>query len=95
MNWNDTVGQYIHAKMYNKALEIKPYADKDKLNESINRAGITVGLVRQAIAELIEAEVSGLAMMRVLGEDQYTIDFLAGMIAIGEFIRTGKHISGE
>lgn len=95
MNWNDTVGQYIHAKMYNKALQIKPQADRVKLEESIKRAGITVGLVREAIAELIEAETSSLAMMRVLGEDQYTIDFLAGMIAIGEFIRTGKHISGE
>lgn len=81
--------------MYNKALEVKPNADKVKLNDSIRRTSITVGLVREAIADLIEAEVSSVAMLRVLGDDQYTIDFMAGMLAIGEFVRNGKHITGE
>ena len=95
MNWDDTIGQYINARMYNKALEMKPDADKAKLQESIKRASITVGIVRQSIAEVVEAEVENLAMLRVLGDDQYTIDFLAGMIAASELIRSGKHITGE
>jgi hypothetical protein len=95
MNWDDTIGQYIHARMYNKALEVKPDADKQKLNDSIKRASLTVGITRQSIADIVDAEASSVAMLRVLGDDQYTIDFLAGMLAIGEFIRTGKHITGE
>jgi hypothetical protein len=95
MNWDDTIGQYIHAKMVAKALEQKPNADRVKLEDSIKRATLTVGIVRDSIADLVEAETSSLAMMRILGEDQYTIDFLAGMLAVSEFIRYGKHISGE
>ena len=95
MDWNDTFGQYIHAKMVERALEVKPDADKQKLNDSIKRSSLTVGITRESIADIVDAEASSVAMLRVLGDGQYTIDFLAGMLAIGEFIRTGKHITGE
>lgn len=92
MNWDDTIGQYIHAKMVNKALEQKPNADREKLEDSIKRTGFSIGIARDGIADVLEAETSSLAMMRILGETQITIDFLAGMLAATNLVRNGKHV---
>lgn len=92
MNWDDTFGQYIHANMVNQAIKQRPYIDKDKLNESIKRTSITVGITRDSIADVLQAEMELLAFMRVLGEKDITLDFLAGMLASIDFIRNGKHI---
>jgi len=95
MNWNDTIGQYIHAKMVYKALEQKPDADRDKLDNSIKRATLTVGITRDSIADVLEAETQSLAMMRVLGTHGITIDFLAGMLAATQLVRNGKHVTDD
>lgn len=92
MNWDDTFGQYIHAKMVSKALQQRPDADREKLEQSIQRASLTVGITRNAIADVLDAEIESLAMMRILGDSYITIDFLAGMLATANFVRTGKHI---
>lgn len=92
MNWDDTFGQYIHATMFNRAIKQKPDADREKLEQSIKRAGLTVGITRESIADVLDAEIESLAMMRILGDRFITIDFLAGMLAASQFIRTGKHI---
>jgi hypothetical protein len=95
MDWNDTIGQYIHANMFNKALQMKPDANRVKLEESIKRASTTVGITRSSIADVLEAETSSLAMMRVLGDTNITIDFLAGMLAALQLIRDGKHVTDD
>lgn len=95
MNWDDTIGQYIHAKMVAKALEQRPDADRQKLYDSIKRASVTVGITRESIADVLEAETSSLAMMRILNTPEITIDFLAGMLAATELVRNGKHVTDD
>lgn len=93
MNWNDTIGQHIHAKMVAKALEIKPHADRVKLDESIVRQSLTVGITRQGIADVLQAELESLAFRRAMGDVDITIDFLAGLVAAELLVRTGKHVT--
>jgi hypothetical protein len=95
VNWDDTIGQYIHAKMVEKALQNKPDADLAKLHDSIKRTSLSVGIARTAIADVIQAELESLAMLRVLGTNDITNDFLAGMVCAERLIRTGKHVTGE
>lgn len=93
MNWNDTIGQYIHAKMVEHALNVKPEADREKLENSIHRASITVGITRQSIADVLQGEIESLAMRRALGDYEITIDFMAGLVAAELLVRTGKHVT--
>ena len=79
--------------MVAKALEIKPSADRVKLNESIVRQSLAVGIARQGIADVLEAEVESLAMRRALGDIDIPIDFLAGLVAAELLVRTGKHVT--
>jgi hypothetical protein len=95
MDWSDTIGQHIHAKMVAKALQQKPDADRVKLDESIKRTSLSVGIARTAIADVIQAEIEALAMMRVLGSNYISNDLLAGMICAERLVRNGKHVTGE
>ena len=91
MNWQDTIGQYIKAKMIAHALKIKPDADKDKLLDSIARTSITVGITRESIADIMEAEIEALAFHRALGNYGITIDYMAGWPGASDLVRYGKH----
>ena len=91
MNWADTIGQRIHVLMVNKALENRPGADRQKLEESIARASFTVGIARQGIVDVLEAEMETLVAMRVLGTS-IPNDFLAGMLASIDLIKDGRHV---
>jgi hypothetical protein len=92
MNWDDTIGQNIHANMYNKAMQVKPNADPIKLHESIHRASITVEITRQSIADVIEAEIECLAFMEALDAKTIPLDFISGMLAVLDLVREGKHV---
>jgi hypothetical protein len=91
MNWQDTVGCYIKAKMVGKALQQQPDADMNKLLNSISRASLTVGIARDSIADVLDAEVEALAFHRALGNMGITIDYMAGWTAASDLVRYGKH----
>lgn len=91
MNWNDTIGKRVHALMVTKALDQRPHADRQKLEESIARTSLTVGLTRQGIVDVLEGEMETLVAMRVLGTS-ISNDFLAGMLASIDLIRDGRHV---
>jgi hypothetical protein len=91
MNWDDTIGKYIHALMVTKALEVKPSANRQKLDESIARTSLSIGLARQGCGDVLQAELEALIAMRVMGIP-VTNDFLAGMLASIDLIRDGKHV---
>lgn len=78
--------------MVSKALEVRPDADIKKLEQSIARQTLTVGIVRDSIADIVEGEIEALAFMKALGTSGITIDFLSGMVATLSLIRDGKHI---
>lgn len=92
MNWNDIIGITIHNRMVSKALEVRPDADMQKLEQSIARQTLTVSIVRDSISDILEGEIEALAFMRVLGTPAITIDFLSGMLASLNLIRDGKHV---
>ena len=79
--------------MVEHALKVKPETDRQKLEDSIHRASITVGITRQSVADVLQAEVESLAMRRTLGDLEITIDFMAGLVAAELLVRTGKHVT--
>lgn len=79
--------------MVEQALAVKPHADRQKLDESIQRASFTVGIARMSIADVLQAEVETLAMLKALGDVEITIDFMAGLVAAELLVRTGKHVT--
>ena len=91
MNWNDTIGCYVKAKMIDRALQQKPQADMDKLLNSIARASLTVGITRDSIADVLDAELEALAFHRALGNYAITIDYMAGWTAAADLVRYGRH----
>lgn len=92
MDWNDTIGQNIQAKMISKALEVKPLSDIDSLRGSIKRSSITVGITRECIADVVDAEIEAMIGYRSMGDYSITNDFLAGMLAVADLIRSGTHV---
>lgn len=95
MNWNDTLGQYVRARMIAKALENKPNADIDKLEDSIARTSFTVGIVRESIADVLQAELESVAMRYALGDHEISYDFMAGLVAAEKLVRIGKHVTDD
>ena len=95
MDWSDTIGQYIHSKMAQKAMEMRPDVDHQKIENSIKRSSITVGLVRESIADIIDAEIELMVLYRTLGDRSISLDFLAGMLAAADLVRNGTHIMDE
>lgn len=93
MNWDDTIGQNIHAQMYNKALEVRPTTNKEALQASIKRSTVTVGIVRNSIADVLDAEIETMVALRSLGDRSISLDFLAGLLAAADLVRKGTHVT--
>ena len=93
MNWTDTIGITIHNDLVRSALKSKPEADIEKLENSIVRMSLSVGITRESIAKVIEAEVEALATYKVLGDHSITVEYLAGMQAAADLVRFGIHLS--
>jgi hypothetical protein len=91
VNWSDTIGLTIHAELVNHALKIKPEVDRDKLAKSIKNTTTSVGLTRQAICKVLQAEIDTLVAYRALGTP-VNIDFIAGVLAALDLVETGKHV---
>jgi hypothetical protein len=93
MNWTDTVGVTIHNDLVRSALKNKPEADIEKLEASIKRMSLSVGITRMAIASVLEAEVEAMAAYRVLGDSSITNEYLAGMQSAADLVRYGVHLT--
>jgi hypothetical protein len=93
MNWTDTVGVTIHNDLVRSALKNKPDADLEKLEKSVVNLSLSVGITRNAIADVIEAELEAMILHRVLGDPSITLDYLAGLQSAVDLIRYGVHLS--
>ena len=93
MNWTDTVGVTIHNDLVRSALKNKPEADIDKLEASIKRMSLSVGITRMAIASVLDAEIEAMAAYRVLGDSSITNEYLAGMQSAADLVRYGVHLT--
>ena len=93
MNWDDTIGQNIHSRMAKKAMEIRPDVDHVKIHTSIKRSTPTVEIVRDSIADVLDAEIEALIAYRSFGDRTISLDFLSGLLAAAELVRYGTHIT--
>jgi hypothetical protein len=93
MNWTDTVGITIHNDLVRSALKNKPDADLDKLEDSIVRMSLSVGITRMAIASVLEAEVEAMLAYRALGDISITPEYVAGLQSAADLVRYGVHLS--
>jgi hypothetical protein len=93
MNWTDTVGVTIHNDLVRSALKNKPDADLEKLEKSVVNLSLSVGITRNAIADVIEAELEAMILHRVLGDPSITLDYLAGLQSAVDLVRYGVHLS--
>ena len=93
MNWTDTVGVTIHNDLVRSALKNKPDADIDKLEASVKRMSLSVGITRNAIASVIEAEVEAMLAYRALGDTSLTPEYVAGLQSAADLVRYGLHLS--
>jgi hypothetical protein len=93
MNWTDTVGVTIHNDLVRSALKNKPDADLEKLEKSVVNLSLSVGITRNAIADVIEAELEAMILHRVLGDPSITLDYLAGLQSAVDLVRYGIHLS--
>ena len=93
MNWTDTVGITIHNDLVRSALKNKPDADIDKLEASVKRMSLSVGITRMAIASVIEAEVEAMLAYRSLGDTSITPEYVAGLQSAADLVRYGVHLS--
>lgn len=93
MNWTDTVGVTIHNELVRHALKNKPDADISKLENSITHMSLSVGITREAISKVLDAEIEAMVTYRVLGDPSITLDYLAGMQSAADLVRYGVHLS--
>jgi len=93
MNWTDTIGVTIHNDLVRSALKNKPDADLEKLEKSVVNLSLSVGITRNAIADVIEAELEAMVTYRVLGDPSITLDYLAGLQSAVDLVRYGIHLS--
>ena len=93
MNWTDTVGVTIHNDLVRSALKNKPDADLEKLEKSVVNLSLSVGITRNAIADVIEAELEAMILHRVLGDPSITLDYLSGLQSAVDLVRYGIHLS--
>lgn len=93
MDWNDTIGQRIHSMMTQRAIDVRPDVERSKIEQSIKRSSITVGITRDSIADVLQGELETLILMRSLGDRSITLDFLSGILAATELVRSGTHVS--
>ena len=93
MNWTDTIGVTIHNDLVRSALKTKPDADIEKLESSIVRMSLSVGITREAIAKVIEAEYEAVIAYRALGDLSITPEYCAGLLTAVDLVRYGVHLS--
>jgi hypothetical protein len=93
MNWTDDVGVVIHNDLVRSALKNKPDADLDKLEKSVTRLSLSVGITRESIAKVIDAEVAAMVAYRALGDVSLTLDYLAGLQSASDLVRYGVHLT--
>lgn len=93
MNWTDTVGITIHNELVRHALQNKPDADVEKLERSIVNMSLSVGITREAISKVLEAELEAMVAYRVFGDNSITLDYLAGLRSATDLVRYGLHLS--
>lgn len=93
MNWTDTVGVTIHNNLVRSALKNKPDADLDKLEASVKRMSLSVGITREAIAAVLDAELEAMVAYRSMGDSSITLDYLAGIQSAADLVRYGVHLT--
>ena len=93
MNWTDTIGVTIHNDLVRSALKNKPEADLDKLEASVKRLSLSVGITRNAIASVLEAELEAMVAYRLLGDSSLNNDYLAGLQSAADLVRYGVHLT--
>lgn len=93
MNWQDTVGVTIHNDLVRSALKNKPDADIDKLEASVKRMSLSVGITRNAIADVLDAELEAMVAYRSMGDLSITLEYLAGLQSAVDLVRFGVHLT--
>jgi hypothetical protein len=93
MNWTDTIGVTIHNDLVRSALKNKPDADIDKLEASVKRMSLSIGITRMAIATVLDAEVEAMCAYRALGDLSITPEYVAGIQSAADLVRYGVHLS--
>jgi hypothetical protein len=93
MNWTDTVGITIHNELVRHALKNKPDADVAKLERSITNMSLSVGITREAISKVLDAEIQAMVTYKILGDESITLDYLAGLQSAADLVRYGVHLS--
>ena len=93
MNWTDTIGVTIHNDLVRSALKNKPDADIDKLEASVKRMSLSIGITRMAIATVLDAEVEAMCAYRALGDFSITPEYVAGIQSAADLVRYGVHLS--
>ena len=93
MNWTDTIGITIHNDLVRSALKNKPDADLDKLEASVKRMTLSVGITRYAIASVLEAELEAMVAYHLLGDKSITLEYLAGLQSAADLVRYGVHLT--
>jgi hypothetical protein len=93
MNWTDTIGVTIHNDLVRSALKNKPEADIEKLEASVKRLSLSVGITRNAIASVLEVELEAMVAYRLLGDTSLTPDYLAGLQSAADLVRYGVHLT--
>ena len=93
MNWTDTIGVTIHNDLVRSALKNKPEADIEKLEASVKRLSLSVGITRNAIASVLDAELEAMVCYRLLGDTSLTPDYLAGLQSAADLVRYGVHLT--
>ena len=93
MNWTDTIGVTIHNDLVRSALKNKPDADINKLEASVKRMSLSVGITRNAIASVLEAELEAMVAYHLLGDKSITLEYLAGLQSASDLVRYGLHLS--
>lgn len=93
MNWTDTVGVTIHNDLVRSALKNKPDADIDKIEASVKRMSLSVGITRNAIADVLDAELEAMVAYRSMGDLSITLEYLAGLQSAVDLVRFGVHLT--
>jgi len=93
MNWTDTIGITIHNELVRHALKNKPDAELSKLEKSITNMSLSVGITREAISKVLDAEIQAMIAYRAFGDNSITLDYLAGLQSASDLVRYGIHLS--
>jgi len=95
MNWTDTVGVTIHNDLVRGALKNKPDANLDKLERSVINMSFSVGITREAIAKVLDAELDAMVTYHLFGDRTVTVAYLAGLQSAVDLVRFGIHLTDQ